>query len=87
MSRAVGHLYNLVKLVVGFRISRVVEKPFHSTMAAISLRPYKPKANVIQSTMTVRSYSSRKRYLQGVVQGSDGDLSGHLQIFPRGHWK
>ena len=59
MSRAEGQLYNLVKLVVGFRILRVVEKPFHSTMAVISIRPYKPKANVIQSTMTVRSYNVR----------------------------
>lgn len=73
LSRAVGHLCNLVKLVVGFRISRVVEKPFHSTVAAISLRPHKPKANVIQSTMTVHSYSGRMWSLQGVVQRSDGD--------------
>jgi hypothetical protein len=51
MSRAVGYLYNLVSLVAGFQISRVVEKPFCSTMATVSVLPCEPKANVIQSTV------------------------------------
>jgi hypothetical protein len=57
MSRALGQLYNLANLVVGFQISRAVEKPFHSTMAVISIVPSKPKANVIQYAVAFLGYN------------------------------